>query len=556
MPVTIPTLAQIQQQVIGFFQNRWPGKDTSTESWIGKEARAWAMSLLGFYNSVQSVDNDACPTTKTSTAGLDRWAQAIGLPDGSGVAGNFGRKIANAASGGGGLVGGTNGVTVPDGTQLLGPDGQTVFKLSGAVTIPGTPPGSGTIAGVFVAVTPGAVGNLPIGSVLTWQSPPPGINPTVTLTTALSGGFDSESNSALLARILYRLQYPPKGGTAADYRGWAESRPGVARAYVYPRKYGPGSVAVLITQGGAGRGRIVTTAVHSDVDSYIKGSTQPLFVRKYATLDPYMPSTAGLGIRVRIVANQSARTPYAFDWASADPVNGLPGYAYPITAYTPGTYPTLTISSTGAPATLLAAVAAYAASPSTVPPPYIQVASLNANCATFVDAGGVSRASQMVAVTTTVLGGPNLTLTLGDAAHPLPAGYVDPQVGDTIYPGAAWIPSLIQPVLDYINGLGPSRQSGYGNPFEPLLPEMTADPFDPWEDTASIARIVQTVMNTVDVNGNRFAGNIVNTAAGVHGVYLATVSNLSNAGQIDIAPGDYEYLGVQMHWAANVIVSD
>jgi len=61
------------------------------------------------------------------------------------------------------------------------------FALSGAIAVAGAPPGAGSVVGKFIAVTPGTAGNLPVGTVLTWQSPPSGADSTVTLTSPLRG---------------------------------------------------------------------------------------------------------------------------------------------------------------------------------------------------------------------------------------------------------------------------------------------------------------------------------------------------------------------------------
>src|SRR5207244_722695 len=155
--------------------------DLGTESWLGKQSRAVAMALLAIEKAIEDADHDGAPSPKTSTAALDAFAVLFGLPSNQG---GYGRNGAVAASGGAGPVTGTNGTIYPDGALLLASDGVTQFKLSGSVTIPGMPPGSGSIAGKFVAVTSGSAGNLPLNAVLTWLSPPSGSDATVVLSTS------------------------------------------------------------------------------------------------------------------------------------------------------------------------------------------------------------------------------------------------------------------------------------------------------------------------------------------------------------------------------------
>src|SRR5262245_49999914 len=121
MPFTLPSLETLIEHARTIWRGRWPGKDDHTESWIGKEARAMAMSLLGFHSSIESVDNDVLPSKKSSRAGLERHAFTFGVP--SDNEGNYGPKGAIAATGGVALCTGTNGTVFPAGAQLLAPDG-------------------------------------------------------------------------------------------------------------------------------------------------------------------------------------------------------------------------------------------------------------------------------------------------------------------------------------------------------------------------------------------------------------------------------------------------
>src|SRR3990167_6399295 len=199
MALTIYTLYQLQAQIAAFYAARFPGRDLGSESWIGKHVRALAMALLAIQKAIEDADRDGTPSSRTSTAALDGFAFLFGLPSNLG---GYGRDGPVAATGGAGLCSGTNGTIFADQLLLFASDGATRIRLSGGVTIPGVPPGSGTMAGVFVAETTGTAGNLPIGSVLLWSAPPAGADATVTLTSPLAGGLDSESDFPLLARLL------------------------------------------------------------------------------------------------------------------------------------------------------------------------------------------------------------------------------------------------------------------------------------------------------------------------------------------------------------------
>ena len=86
-------------------------------------------------------------------------------------------------------------------------------------------------------------GNLKAGTSLSLTSAILGLLPTATV-KAMSGGADIESLSRLLARLIYRVQYPPAGGASHDYIRWATEVPGVTRAWCFERYYGGGTVGV------------------------------------------------------------------------------------------------------------------------------------------------------------------------------------------------------------------------------------------------------------------------------------------------------------------------
>jgi uncharacterized phage protein gp47/JayE len=469
MPISLPTYEEIEAQALAFARGRLPGKDTHTESWLGKIARAMARLVNGFHFSVQSADYDAVPSQNTSSAGLDRLAERMGLSNG---AGGYGRSLATAATGGAGLCEGTKGITFPDGTQLLAPDGVTIIELSGDVDVPGIPPGTDSASGSFFAVTKGTGGNLAIGTVLTWINPPVGATETVTLTAALAGAEDLETDEALLARILDRWQIPAEGGTPSEYRAWAESIEGVFRAYEYNGRDGLGTVSTVITSAGTGTARIPSGSVQSDVTDYIDGSDieegqRPATVAGYSTLLPDMPAANGLTLRVRVVPSLAK---YAFDWSLGT------------TTFTVASYTTGVITTTEAlPTSLMAAVDAGEE-------PRIQVLITNGPVVPV-----------MVRVTGYNSGAKTLTLDLPDGWDA-----VAPVATNPIYPGGPVVEQTASDLLDYVDGLGPSRLSGFANPL------------DLWEDTVAVFRMAQVALDARDTDNTKLNKNI--TAATVNGV--------------------------------------
>jgi uncharacterized phage protein gp47/JayE len=444
MALELPDFDSLSARILSFFRNRWPGKDDHSESFLGKMASAIAMALFGLIEAVEQVAHDAVPTEHTSLDALRTWANAIGVP--ADTEGTYGQKGAKAASGGRGLLTGTNGTVFADGTVATAADGRTQVALSGAVAIPGAPPGKGSVVGSFVALTPGKRGNLGAGARLTWEAPPSGADGGFVLVSPLDGGQDEESKESLFDRTRARLRNAPKGGTAPDYRGWVESVTGVARAYVYPLRGGTGAVHVVATSGGSGLGRRPSDSVRIAADGFVR-TVRPVTVAGYATLLPTM-AARGLALRMRIEPVPSAR----FDWSSR-------GVSLTVASYQP--------AQAAAPAQL-----ALSAAP---PPDLVQsIARRQRPRLQLVATGPLATAAPFL-VECAEVNGNTLTLVEGPANGILNAG-------DVVLPGSDAVLPLASALIAHVDGLGPSRESGF------------ADPNDFWEDTLTIARMIQLAL--------------------------------------------------------------
>jgi len=496
MNIQLPSEDDVAAQALAVLRNRFPNRDSGVGSFLDLLAKTFAMWVLGIQKSAADADNDSIPSDQSSTAALDYFAFLFGVA--SNTPGVYGRKTATAAAGGIALCTGTNGTIYPDQAVLTAPDGATLLALSGSVTIPGTPPGSGSISGAFIATTLGTVGNLAAGTTLTWQSPPAGSDGTVTLTTGLNSGTDTETNSALLTRILERLQQPPKGGVAADYRAWAESQTGIARAYSYPLRGGTGTIHLVLIGPGNGTGRKPSSGTQTTVDNYINGSATTAalipYPADYTSFIPFM-AASGLTIRVRMVA---ASTKYAFNWSSGTT-------SYTVSAYTAGPPATLTLSP-APPADLVAAAAAGSK-------PKIQL----------VPTGATTPVPQQVGVVSIV--GSVLTLDT------VPTGWVAPTNGDAVYSGGPMVTTIATALQSYIDLLGPSRASGY------------ADPLDSWEDKVAIFRLSQIALDQTDTDGtSKFANNV--TAVTING------------SASDVIAADATSNPPELLWAAKIFITD
>lgn len=308
MATTVYTEQQIFDSAIGYFRLAFPSADLSDRGYFGLLARAFARFFSLTQQQILQVNYDAIPAyqqdadgnvrSRTSSEALDFWAFVFGLS--SGVAGVYGRRGATISTGGSGTPSGVAATLIPAGSTLTDATGQIFVQTTASVTLDG-PPNTQTVP--VVSTTTGTAANLPVGTVLSWQPAIANVDPTMTLTAALVGAEDRESDVDLLARILRRIQLPPRGGTANDYRNWAEESTnlttgaslGIERGYVYPLRSGLGTVDVVPLQNGSGSGRIPGAATLINLLAYLN-SVRPVT----ATVNVVAALPIAIRVRVRV----------------------------------------------------------------------------------------------------------------------------------------------------------------------------------------------------------------------------------------------------------------
>lgn len=468
MAVTLYTEDQVYQAALGYFTALFPGADLTDRGYFGLLARAFAQVVVLAQYGIEQADNDGTPAyqqaadgtvrSKCSSQALDGWAFVFGLP--SGTPGIYGRHIATVSTGGSAIPTGTVGTVVPAGTLAVDSTGQVTVKTTAAVTLNG-PPNTNSVP--FVSVTTGSAANLPVGSVLTWVSPPAGLNATVTLTSPLTGAVDVESDSDLVARIIRRIQNPPRGGTAADYRAWTEestdstgASTGIVRGYVYPLRSGLGTVDTVVTVKGSGLSRVPGAATIAAVQAYVNSKRPVTAVAN--VLAPFCDPLGAIRVFVLCVPSGAKNGTYNFDWDDGRASS-------PVVSSTANS-----ITTTSVPASLAAAVAAGAR-------PRIQVA---------VSRAGARPQPVQVRVVSIV----GTTLNLGSNF------LVQPLAGDQFYAGGGVVDLVADSIVAYVDSLGPSLQCG------------CADPNDPWQSTVSVNRIVEVCLDTLDTDGTRVLSDI------------------------------------------------
>lgn len=164
----------------------------------------------------------------------------------------------------------TDAVTIPAITRWQRADGEVFVSMEDASS-----GGAGDIAVKVSAVNAGKSGNTPADTVLSLITPMANVLPDAVAIKGITGGADIESAGELLARLEYRVQYPPFGGNQYDYVRWAREVPGVTRAWCLPTWKGGGTVGVTFVQDN-NNDIFPTESDVTRVDDYISGHPDPV----------------------------------------------------------------------------------------------------------------------------------------------------------------------------------------------------------------------------------------------------------------------------------------
>ncbi|MEW6612714.1 MAG: baseplate J/gp47 family protein [Pseudomonadota bacterium] len=227
-----PALKTLIDRAIADINARLPGADARLPmSNLNVLAHMHGAAIHGLYGFLEWLARQVMIDT-AEVEFLERWAGIWGVT----------RTPAAPASGSVTFTG-TSGTVVPAGTLLARSDG-VQYQTTAEVTL-----AAGQATAGVVAVKGGAAGNLASGT-LSLVSPPAGVETSAQITAAgLTGGADTETDTALRARLLARIQQPPHGGAKADYIAWAQEVAGVTAAWCYPGELGPGTVTVRFIRG-------------------------------------------------------------------------------------------------------------------------------------------------------------------------------------------------------------------------------------------------------------------------------------------------------------------
>lgn len=228
MPFTRPTLTELRNQAASDIATGVPGADALLRfSNLMVLGFVLASTANGHYGYLDWIAKQAVPFTATGEF-LEGWAGLKGVT-----------RLAAAAASGSVTLTGTVGSVISSGSLFVRGDG-VEFKSTSSQTISG----GGTAVIPVVAVVPAAASNTDAGSILTLGVSIGGVQSNGTVTTAIKGGVDVETDDNLRSRMLEQYAAPPQGGDQTDYIEWARTVPGVTRAWSTPLGMGAGTVVV------------------------------------------------------------------------------------------------------------------------------------------------------------------------------------------------------------------------------------------------------------------------------------------------------------------------
>lgn len=140
---------------------------------------------------------------------------------------------------------GTNGTIVPQGTVYQRSD-DVRYTVDEDATV-----ALGVVTLSFTAETADAASNVDVDTVLLISAPIAGLTGEATFLAETTTGTDTETQADYLARVLQRMQEPPKGGAEGDFERWALEGSTATRAWEYPRREGAGTVTLYAVDDNA-----------------------------------------------------------------------------------------------------------------------------------------------------------------------------------------------------------------------------------------------------------------------------------------------------------------
>lgn len=231
MAFTRPSLTTIIDRIKGDFKSGLSLTTILRRSFIDVMAKAYGGAIHTLFGFIDFAKDQLLPDTAVDEF-LLRWANIYGIDR---LDATFTKLNID--------VTGTTGGTLTVGSLYQRSDG-VQYEVETEVAIPAV----STVLAVVVALVAGDSGNLDDGSTLTLTSPIAGIESDALVSSTAVEGEDQETIDALRTRLIFRIQFPPSGGTITDYIGFAKTVAGVTRVWVIPDHLGEGTVGLFFVE--------------------------------------------------------------------------------------------------------------------------------------------------------------------------------------------------------------------------------------------------------------------------------------------------------------------
>lgn len=279
-----PALQTLIDRIEMDIEARLPDADAGVRRTVFNAlARMHAGALHGLYGYLEYIAKQVIYTTAEAEY-LEQWATIWGI-----------QRVPAGLATGNVTFTGTNGVTIAAGTVLQKADGWQ-YRTNTDVIVAG-----GTATAVVTALLGGASGNALVNVLLDLTSPLTGVGSTASVASGgLIAGSDAETDAALRARLLARIQTPPHGGAVGDYIAWALEVPGVTRAWCFPLYAGAGTVGVTFVRDNDGS-PIPDGGEVAAVQAYIE-TVRPVT----ATVTVYAPTAVPLNLTIQLTPDTQA----------------------------------------------------------------------------------------------------------------------------------------------------------------------------------------------------------------------------------------------------------
>lgn len=315
MPFELPSFDEMRTLMLASWSGRFPNAALSRHHQNYKLVSVFALGVVDNHYHIRQVGLDLMVDTAEGEM-LRRHGKIWGVE----AKGASGSTASDALR-----VVGDVGATVPVNEALVHPASGLRFETRSGGTIPA----GGFLDVDIAALDTGAVTNLEVGEELQWETTPTGLESSARIVVELENGQDNELEDAHRTRLLNRLQQPATGGNRNDYEQWVlESAAYVDYGYVYPNRYGLGTVDVAALKSGSGSARLLDAGDRDTVLDYLDVK-RPVS----ATVRVLEVIAAEVDVEVTIVPESDPA--YVFDWDDSTPPT--------VSSYNAGTR-TLTLS--------------------------------------------------------------------------------------------------------------------------------------------------------------------------------------------------------------------